>query len=171
MTPPRRPGAVFRDLAAPALLLLLPPAAGHGYLKSPRARNFVAHEDGAWWPIDPAGPAPESEPQSANIGGVEGRCGIIAGARNYDVPQNQAGGPLAPAVQACWSPGEEVELAIRLTAREFRRARGGRDGNGARSADPHPLTPVSLSFRSKRRPQRRVLGATRQLRCRPAQTS
>ena len=116
-------GAALRAVSSAAsllplasLLLLAPPAASHGYLKSPRSRNFVAYEDLSWWPVDPANPLPESEPQSANVGGVDARCGIIAEARNYDLPQNHAGGPMGSAAQACWAPGVDVELEVVLTA-------------------------------------------------------
>ena len=78
----------------------------HGYLKSPRSRNWVAHEDRDWSAgADPNYPAPESEPWSANTGGVDAQCGIIQG-RNYDTPKNAAGGDMDVNVQACYQPGE-----------------------------------------------------------------
>ena len=30
-------------------LLFVDPVHGHGYMKSPRSRNFIAFEDGVWW--------------------------------------------------------------------------------------------------------------------------
>ena len=32
---------------------------GHGYMKSPRARNLRAHEDGVWWGGTENDPKPE----------------------------------------------------------------------------------------------------------------
>lgn len=29
--------------------LFVDPVYGHGYMKSPRSRNFIAFEDGVWW--------------------------------------------------------------------------------------------------------------------------
>ena len=35
---------------------------GHGHLVSPRSRNYVAHQDGKYWPADSTTPAPEDCP-------------------------------------------------------------------------------------------------------------
>ena len=35
---------------------------GHGHLVSPRSRNYVAHQDGQWWPAGGTTPAPEDCP-------------------------------------------------------------------------------------------------------------
>jgi hypothetical protein len=89
---------------------------GHGYLKSPRSRNYVAFEDGKWFPLVEADPMKEAEPQSANIGGTKGRCGVIADVRNYDSPKNALGNPLTPRVQACYQPGQIIDVSVVLTA-------------------------------------------------------
>jgi predicted carbohydrate-binding protein with CBM5 and CBM33 domain len=39
----------------------------HGYLASPRSRNFMAYEDGKWFGGDNTTPFPEPEPQSAKL--------------------------------------------------------------------------------------------------------
>lgn len=35
---------------------------GHGHLVSPRSRNYVAHQDGVWWPASDTTPYPEDCP-------------------------------------------------------------------------------------------------------------
>ena len=50
-----------------AALSFLPSVDSLGYLKLPRSRNFVANQDGVWWPVTADTPYPESEPQSANM--------------------------------------------------------------------------------------------------------
>ncbi len=81
------------------LALFSIPAAvfGHGYLKSPRSRNFAAFEDrrGEW------------EPQSANRKSATETCGTI-NARNYDF--------LPSGVQATYSSGQTVDFEIVMTA-------------------------------------------------------
>jgi hypothetical protein len=46
--------AIFTSLA--------PNVHGHGHLASPRSRNYVAHQDGVWWPADGLTPYPENCP-------------------------------------------------------------------------------------------------------------
>ena len=36
----------------------VPQVSGHGFLYSPRSRNFVAAEDGVWWPVSADNPRP-----------------------------------------------------------------------------------------------------------------
>jgi hypothetical protein len=109
---------IARIRSATLLALVSNPFAvhGHGYLKTPRSRNFVAYEDGKWWPLLESDPAKESEPQSANTGGTLGQCGVIAGVREYDYPKNALGGPLAPRPQACYQPGQIIDVSVALTA-------------------------------------------------------
>jgi hypothetical protein len=92
---------------------------GHGYLSSPRSRNFKANQDGAWYPLIATNPAIEVEPQSANRGGVNAACGIIAGQRNYDLPKNAVGGNMKqPNIDegVCYQPGSVIDLEVTLTA-------------------------------------------------------
>ena len=89
----------------------------HGYLSSPRSRNFVAYEDGKWFGGNSSTPFPEPEPQSANMGGVRAVCGIIAGTRNYDIPSNVYGTPLVGIKpQALYQCGQVIDLSVVLTA-------------------------------------------------------
>jgi predicted carbohydrate-binding protein with CBM5 and CBM33 domain len=64
---------------------LAPSVDAHGYLLTPRSRNYraTASEDGKWYGGTATTPAVEVEPQSLNIGGTEARCGKVAD-RNYD---------------------------------------------------------------------------------------
>jgi len=109
---------VFYEAAASALLLLFPHqgVSGHGYLKSPRSRQFVAFEDGRGWPILASNPLPEYDPQSSNIGGTEAQCGIVQGERNYDLPSNHVGGLMHANQQACYRPGQVIDVEVWLTA-------------------------------------------------------
>lgn len=96
-----------------AALLALPSAIdGHGHLKSPRSRNYVAYKDGKWWPQLESDPLIETEPQSASSGGL---CGIISG-KNYNYPKNALGGLMRWNPQACYAPGQTIDLTVELTA-------------------------------------------------------
>lgn len=99
-----------------SLLSITPTAHAHGYLKTPRSRNFVAHQDGIWSPLLASNPEKEVEPQSANIGGTKVQCGIIAGVRNYDFPKNALGGPAATKIQSCYQPAQIIYVEVELTA-------------------------------------------------------
>jgi hypothetical protein len=99
------------------LLITTTTVDAHGYLASPRSRNFVAYEDGKWFGGDNTTPFPEPEPQSANIGGVRAVCGIIAATRNYDIPTNVHGTLLVGVKpQAYYQCGQIIDLSVILTA-------------------------------------------------------
>lgn len=49
----------------------------HGYLKSPRSRNYQASLDPIWSGGTAKDPAPENCPHCLNIGGTEARCGKV----------------------------------------------------------------------------------------------
>ncbi|KAK1734442.1 lytic polysaccharide monooxygenase [Skeletonema marinoi] len=108
-----------RQLTAAAIAVIFTSLAsnvhGHGHLVSPRSRNYVAKQDGAYWPADETTSYPEDCPHCLNVGGTEASCGLTAD-RNYDYPKNALGGNLAPAVQACYAGGDVVELDVVLTA-------------------------------------------------------
>ena len=92
---------------------------GHGYLKSPRSRNLVAHEDTVWWPLTDNNPQPETCPHCLNRGGTRARCGLTednGGVRNYDTPKNALQGSMPTNIQAEWEQGSDVVLDIVLTA-------------------------------------------------------
>ena len=95
---------------------LLPAVHSHGYLKSPKSRNYVANTDGLWWGGDENPPAPEDTPSGLNVGGTAARCGIIKD-RNYDFPKNVFGEPMPPQPpQGCYKPGLVIALEAHLTA-------------------------------------------------------
>jgi len=63
----------------------------HGYLKSPKSRNYYANTDGKWSGGTASDPAPENCPHCLNRGGTDGVCGISSNA-NYEQPPNAIGG-------------------------------------------------------------------------------
>jgi len=87
----------------------------HGYLKSPKSRNYYAGTDGKWYGGTASDPARENCPHCLNRGGTDGVCGISSTA-NYEQPPNAMGGLMPPVVQACYSPGSVVEFESVLTA-------------------------------------------------------
>jgi len=70
-----------QQVVAAALLLLatqLPESVdAHGYLKSPRSRNYHASINPIWSGGKATDPAPENCPHCLNIGGTEARCGKV----------------------------------------------------------------------------------------------
>ena len=94
---------------------LAPGADAHGYLLTPRSRNYRAHVDGKWSGGTASTPAVESEPQSLNIGGSEASCGIVGG-RNYDYPRNALNGNLVEVAQECYEEGAIINIESVLTA-------------------------------------------------------
>ena len=94
---------------------LAPGADAHGYLLTPRSRNYRAHVDGKWSGGTASTPAVESEPQSLNIGGSEASCGIVGG-RNYDYPRNALNGNLVEVAQECYEEGAIISIESVLTA-------------------------------------------------------
>jgi len=102
-------------------------ADAHGYMTSPRSRQFVAHasQEGKWSPTgnasqDQSTPAAESCPHCANrqavINGVIGTCGLTSSGYNYDAPKNVLGGTLPAKIQATYVQGQQVDLQVILTA-------------------------------------------------------
>ena len=94
---------------------LAPGADAHGYLLTPRSRNYRAHVDGKWSGGTASTPAVEAEPQSLNIGGSEARCGVVGG-RNYDYPRNALNGNLVEVAQECYEEGAIINIESVLTA-------------------------------------------------------
>jgi len=87
----------------------------HGYLKSPRSRNYHASVEGKWSGGTEYDPAVESCPHCLNIGGTEARCGFV-GDHNYDLPPNFLGGLLPATLQGCYKPGSDIIFESILTA-------------------------------------------------------
>jgi len=88
---------------------------GHGYLKSPRSRNFVGNEDGKWWGGPPDGPAKETCAHCLNRKQVSGTCGAIGG-RDYDHPPSQSGFRMKWQSQATYTQGQVITIEAVLTA-------------------------------------------------------
>jgi len=91
---------------------LLPQTLGHGYLKSPRSRNYVAYHS-KWWPLDDELPFPDSNVQSLNQPGAV--CGKFND-KNYDYPKNNKGAPLMNQIQAVFDQADLIDLDVVLTA-------------------------------------------------------
>jgi hypothetical protein len=99
--------------AIASLSSVLPTAVeGHGYLASPRSRNFYAHEMTSWTSVTADDPEPEPDPQSLNQGTL---CGAT-GNHDYNLPRNALGGPMKTNIQVTWRKGEEVVVDVALTA-------------------------------------------------------
>lgn len=99
-----------------ALLLAAPVSVkSHGYMQSPRSRNYVAYRDGLWSGGDASTPAPESCPHCLNIGGTEGVCGVT-GSTNYNTPLNINGEPLGTSIQETYVQGQEIDFEVLLSA-------------------------------------------------------
>jgi hypothetical protein len=108
----------FITAAATAILLFNSEYYGcdaHGYLKSPRSRNYYASINPIWSGGTAIDPAPENCPHCLNIGGTEARCGKV-GEHNYDYPPNAIGGILQPIIQACYEEGSIIDIESLLTA-------------------------------------------------------
>jgi len=94
---------VCRLLLALLALCSIPPAVfGHGYLKTPRSRNYAAYEDNRG----------EYQPWSANRKAVSETCGTTPpnpDIKNYDFL-------LHTGVQATYSSGQVVDFDVDMTA-------------------------------------------------------
>lgn len=106
-------GALFATYASCALVLVsrFAVVSGHGYLKSPRSRNFRANEDGKWWGGPPDGPKPESCPHCLNRKPASGTCG-----GTYDSPQDVSNRDMAWASQAVYASEQNIVVDVILTA-------------------------------------------------------
>mmetsp|Transcript_2782 Transcript_2782/g.4157 ORF Transcript_2782/g.4157 Transcript_2782/m.4157 type:complete len:483 (-) Transcript_2782:24-1472(-) len=84
----------------------------HGYLKSPRSRNFMANQEGG--SSDDKYPK-EHCPHCLNLGGTAGRCGVT-GTHSYDIPSNNAGNVMPADPQIVAQSGSQITVDIVLTA-------------------------------------------------------
>jgi Lytic polysaccharide mono-oxygenase, cellulose-degrading/Chitin recognition protein len=87
----------------------------HGYLKSPRSRNFVASQDGVSYGGSGSDPKPEYCPHCLNRGGPLAACGLVDD-RNYDFPPNAIGGTMPPNIQGTYTAGSQLDVDVVLTA-------------------------------------------------------
>jgi len=118
--------AIMFGLFVIASICSIHSADAHGYMTSPRSRQFVAHatQEGKWSPtgnanLDQITPSAESCPHCANrqavINGVVGTCGLTSSGYSYDSPKNVLGGTLPPKIQATYVQGQQVDLQVILT--------------------------------------------------------
>jgi len=87
----------------------------HGYLKSPRARNFIAYEDGVWSGSSPSTYTKESCPHCLNLGGSMGQCGVM-GNIDYTFPRSRAGTVIPADPQIVVQRGSQLSVEVVLTA-------------------------------------------------------
>jgi hypothetical protein len=98
------------------LSIFLRVADGHGYLESPRSRNWMASptQEGTWSATSRRPPA-ESCPHCLNKKQSNRVCGI-GGAQDYDVWRDSTGIPMAWRSQATLRVGEVFDVTTVLTA-------------------------------------------------------
>lgn len=94
---------------------IAPSVDAHGYLKTPRSRNFIAYQDGLWYGAATDKYPKEDCPHCLNIGGTEGRCGVQADT-NYDVPKSISGNTMPPDPQISAQRGSQITVDLVLTA-------------------------------------------------------
>ena len=87
-------------------------ADAHGYLKSPRSRNYVANQDGKQSGGTANDPMIETCHHCLNQGGI---CGTTGG-NNYNTPLNTFGDPMPVNIQGTFQQGQEIELDAVITA-------------------------------------------------------
>jgi len=97
------------------IAIMIDGASGHGYMKSPRSRNYVAYEDGVWWGGGSTTPEKENCPHCLNLGGTLATCGVV-GNRNYDYPKNYNSGPLEWNAQSDYVADSIIDIEVVLTA-------------------------------------------------------
>lgn len=87
----------------------------HGYLASPRSRNFIANQEGSGWNGGDTKYPRETCPHCLNRGGTAGQCGITGGT-SYDYPLSYDGNLMPANPQAQYSQGQVIDVDILLTA-------------------------------------------------------
>jgi len=92
---------------------------GHGYLKTPRARNYVASVEGKEaWNGGPNDPLKEWDAHSLNVIGPQcGKVGSLPNGNNYDVPRSSTGSVLAPKIQATYTRGQIITVDVKVRHR------------------------------------------------------
>lgn len=86
----------------------------HGYLKTPRSRNFVAHEDGTWGSA-PGVPQRETCPHCLNMKEAHKLCGIGNALTDYDDWKDSQGNPMAWTSQGVFEDGDLFTVESVLT--------------------------------------------------------
>ncbi|GAX09868.1 hypothetical protein FisN_11Lh151 [Fistulifera solaris] len=90
--------------------LLIHQTRAHGYLASPRSRNFVAHEDGLGEKQAPVPGAPYVEYCHACLTRNAGVCGLSIHDHNYDDWLDSTGSPMPWKSQATYEQGGIVRI-------------------------------------------------------------
>ena len=100
-----------------AATVLFDTADAHGFILSPRARNYYASVAAVWDTTKATedDPEPEPSPRGLNRGGTAAQCGMIDN-RNYDHPKNALGGPMKANIQECYDEGSIIDLKVFLSA-------------------------------------------------------
>ncbi len=93
-----------------SLSLLVHQARAHGYLASPRSRNFVAHQDGLGEKKAPVPGVPYVEYCHACLTRNAGVCGLSIHDHNYDDWLDSTGSPMPWNSQATYEQGGIVRI-------------------------------------------------------------
>jgi hypothetical protein len=93
-----------------SLSLLIHQTRAHGYLASPRSRNFVAHEDGLGEKKAPIPGVPYVEYCHACLTRNAGVCGLSIHDHNYDDWLDSTGSPMPWNSQATYEQGGIVRI-------------------------------------------------------------
>ena len=89
-------------------------AEAHGYLKTPRSRNYYASVEGVTWGSTPGEVMKEYCPHCINLKTPEQTCGT-GGTQNYDVWKDAAGNPMPWKSQETYIEGQEIIIESALT--------------------------------------------------------
>ena len=90
---------------------------GHGFLSSPRSRNFYAHQEGTSGAGRAGVPPREFNHNSINRKQANQVCGTMA--QNYDDYRDSLGNPMPWIPQGVYSAGQEIDIEIMLTANHW----------------------------------------------------
>ena len=98
--------------------MLFSPAEGHGYLKTPRARNWVAAQDGVWSGGASANGKPQKEscPHCLNKKAAQNLCSRGNASTLYDNWKDVNGNPMPWTSQATYNEGQEITIEVTITA-------------------------------------------------------
>ena len=86
---------------------------GHGFLSSPRCRNFYAHQEGTSGAARAGVPPKEFNHNNINRKQVNQVCGTMT--QNYDDYRDSLGNPMPWIPQGVYSAGQDIDIEIMLT--------------------------------------------------------
>jgi hypothetical protein len=121
---------------------LATPAKSHGYLLSPRSRNWVANQDGIEGTQQLGLPQKEYCPSCANSNTLV--CGSTSTSSNYDLRVDSTGVPMPWSSQSSYFEGDTIRIKAAFTAFhyghiELKACNEGRDST-QECLDSSPLT-------------------------------